>query len=103
APDDIGGHVGIAVPFLPPAPASVGVLEVIEALHAGGGDAIELAEVVCAVGVGLGGGRGLEAAERAAGDVGRIRADAAQRTRHDRGREEAAHGLLGAAVGIVDQ
>src|ERR1019366_1431984 len=102
-PDDVGGHVWIAAPFLPPAPAAVVVLEVVEALHAGGGDAIELAEVVFAFGMSRRGGAGFDATEHAARDISGIGADAAQGARDDRGGEKAAHGLLGAAVGIVDE
>ena len=76
APDDVRGHVVVAVAFLPPAPAAVVVLEVVEALHACGGHASSSPRSCLPFGCVVVGGARFDAAEHPAIDVCGSSADA---------------------------
>ena len=102
-PDDVGGHEVIAVAFLPPAPAAVAVLEVVEPFEALLDHVVELAQVFPAVGVGLLGRLRLDAAEDAFLDRRACEAQVLEGAGGDHRGQEAAHGLLGTAVGVVDE
>ena len=48
-PDDVGRHVLVAAAFLPPAPAAIGVLEVVQAREARLGDLLQFGQVLAAL------------------------------------------------------
>ena len=102
-PDDVGGHVVIAPAVLPPSPAAVAVLEVVEARQACAGHLVELLEILLSLRMSLVGVLLLDAAEEPRGDDFARYAEVGEGFRDDDGGEEAGHRLLGAAVGIVDE
>ena len=109
APHDIRRHVRIAVAILPPAPAAVAVLEIVEAVEAGFHHLVQLREIVRGIGrirpmrrMGNIRQRGrLNSAKQFPGDRLRLQSQIFERLRHDDGGQEPAHRLLRAAVRII--
>ena len=93
----------IAVALLPPAPAAVGMLKIVKAVEALLGDLVEFGQIMFALGMRGGGGVGFDAAENVAHHVLRFQAEVLERFGGDGRGQKAAHGLLRAAVGIINQ
>ena len=105
-PQDVRGHEVVAPAALPPSPAAIGMLEVVQALKALVHDDVELAEVLAlrgALGMGLVDERPLDTAEDPAQRVVRGEAEVAERPGGDHRGKKPAHRLLGAAVGVVHE
>jgi hypothetical protein len=103
SPDHVGRHEGIARSGLPPAEAPIAVLEVGQPGEPATDHGVELVQIAGAARMGLGRVLRLDAAEDSADHVLPLQPQLRQRPGGDDRGEKAAHGLLGAAVRILDQ
>ena len=93
----------VAVTFLPPTPAAVGVLETVEPVEAGFHHPIKLLQVFLLFRMGRGGVRRLDPAEEAAHHVFGFQSEVLKSLSSDDRGQEPAHRLLGAAVRIINK
>ena len=105
-PQDVGRHEVIALAALEPPPSAVGVLEVVEPLETTLDDLVELAEVctLCSLpGMGLVDEPLLDTSEDPSQRILDGKPHPLQRPSGHNRREEPAHRLLCAPIGVVDQ